>query len=260
MKISVNCPSYRRPKVKTLDYLPYCQVWVDEGEAEEYRRENPGAKIIACPSGVQGNLCRVRNYIIKTELDGGADVVCIVDDDLSYIERFVYRDGFAFSRERLNSEEFLEMVEKYSIVAEGFGAKFWGMNCNADSLCYRHYTPFSTVAYIGGPFQVFLKGNRCWYDESLPLKEDYDMTLQQLNVERVVFRLNGYHYLCDQATIAGGCAAYRNREREEQQFLALQRKWGSKIVRRDGSNKGMTEKTKKYGDFNPIIRVPIKGV
>ena len=150
MKISVNCPSSRRPKVKTLDYLPYCQVWVDEGEAEEYRRENPGAKIIACPSGVQGNLCRVRNYIIKTELDGGADVVCIVDDDLSYIERFVYRDGFAFSRERLNSEEFLEMVEKYSIVAEGFGAKFWGMNCNADSLCYRHYTPFSTVAYIGG--------------------------------------------------------------------------------------------------------------
>ena len=66
MKISVNAPSYRRADdVKTLAYLPYCRIWVDEGEAEEYRRHYPDADIIACPSGVQGNLCRVRNYILE---------------------------------------------------------------------------------------------------------------------------------------------------------------------------------------------------
>lgn len=260
MKISVNCPSYRRPKVKTLDYLPFCKVWVDEGEADEYRRENPEGEIIACPKGVQGNVSRIRNYILKTEFENGADAVVIVDDDLSYIERFVWRDGFAYSRERLDSEDFLPIIEKYSEVAAGFGAKFWGMNCNADSLCFRHFTPFSTASIVLGPFGVFLKGNRCWYDEDLPLKEDYDMSIQQLNVERCVLRLNGYHYICEQATISGGCAAYRNREREEQQFLALQKKWGSKIVKRDASNKGGTDKAKKYGDFNPIIKVPIKGV
>ena len=261
MNISINAPSYKRPAgVKTLEYIPFCKIWVDESEAEEYRRQNPGAEIVACPKGVQGNLCRVRNYILDREFEGGADVVLIIDDDLHYLEGFEYRGGFAYNRRKIETEEILPFLEKYSIMAGEMGAKFWGMNCNADAMAFRQYTPFSTVAYIGGPFQCFLRGNRCRYDESLPLKEDYDMTLQQLNLERVVLRLNGYHYICEQSTIPGGCAAIRNREREAQQFDALQRKWGSRIVKRDQSNKGNTAKNKKWDDYNPIIKIPIKGV
>ena len=262
MEISINAPSYRRPTgVLTLDYIPFCKIWVDESEAPAYREANPGAEIIACPTGVQGNLCRVRNYILKTEFERGADVVLIIDDDLHYIERFeVDEDGFGYARHKLETDEILPFLEKYSRMADEFGAKFWGLNCNADAMSYRHYTPFSTTKYIGGPFQCFLRGNRCWYDENLPLKEDYDMTLQQLNMERWVFRLNMYHYICEQATQKGGCATYRNREREARQMEELIEKWGSKIVRRDHSNKGMSEKDRKYTDFNPIIKIPIKGV
>lgn len=261
MNISVNAPSYKRPAgVKTLDYIPFCKIWVDESEAGEYREHNPGAEIVACPKGVQGNLCRVRNYILDQEFNNGMDVVLIVDDDLHYLEGFEYRDGFAYNRRKIETDDILLFLEKYSLMAEEIGAKFWGLNCNADAMAFRQYTPFSTVAYIGGPFQCFLRGNRCRYDESLPLKEDYDMTLQQLNLERVVLRLNGYHYICEQSTIPGGCAAIRNREREAQQFDALQRKWGSKIVKRDQSNKGKSEKERKWEDYNPIIKIPIKGV
>lgn len=46
---------------------------------------------------------------------------------------------------------------------------------------------------------------------------------------------------------------------EKQQLYALQKKWGGKIVKIDNSNKGGTKKVKKL-DYNPIIRVPIKGV
>lgn len=261
MNISVNAPSYKRPAgVKTLDYIPFCKIWVDESEAGEYREHNPGAEIVACPKGVQGNLRRVRNYILDQEFNNGMDVVLIVDDDLHYLEGFEYRDGFAYNRRKIETDDILPFLEKYSLMAEEIGAKFWGLNCNADAMAFRQYTPFSTVAYIGGPFQCFLRGNRCRYDESLPLKEDYDMTLQQLNLERVVLRLNGYHYICEQSTIPGGCAAIRNREREAQQFDALQRKWGSKIVKRDQSNKGKSEKERKWEDYNPIIKIPIKGV
>ena len=91
MRISVNCPSYKRPDVvKTVDYLPYCQVWVDCNEYEEYKRNYPKAKIISCPEGIQGNLCRVRNYILKTEFDRGMDVVLILDDDLDCLRRYEY--------------------------------------------------------------------------------------------------------------------------------------------------------------------------
>lgn len=144
-------------------------------------------------------------------------------------------------------------------MANDIGAKFWGVNVNSDPMAYRHNTPFSTISPVLGPFGCFLKGNKCRYDENLPLKEDYDMTLQQLNTERVVLRVNAYHYLCKQSENIGGCAAYRNREREKQQLEALQAKWGSNIVKVDTSNKGRTEKIKRL-DYNPIIKVPIKGV
>ena len=155
----------------------------------------------------------------------------------------------------------MAFLEKYTQMAMDLGVKEWGINCNGDTLSYRHYTPFSmTNVFVGGPFQCFLKGNRCRYDEEIPLKEDYDMVIQQYNLERKILRVNAYHYICEQSTIKGGCAAMRNRDREEQQLRALIDKWGSDIVKRDRSNKGRSSKERKFEDYNPIIKIPIKGV
>ena len=154
----------------------------------------------------------------------------------------------------------MHFSKKHSIMAQDIGARLWGINVSQDPQNYMQYTPINTAAYIGGPFQCFMKGNECFYDERLPLKEDYDMTLQQLNRYRVVLRFNKFFYAVRQAEQTGGCATYRNYEREQQQFEALQRKWGSRIVRRDErdrSNKLKCEKVRQ--DFNPILKVPIKG-
>jgi hypothetical protein len=206
---------------------------VDCKEYDDYKRNYPDAEIISCPEGVQGNLCRIRNYILKEEFERGMDVVLIIDDDFTCLRRFDYdeMDGWGYDTHIITSEEFIPFIEKYSVIADEFGAKFWGVNCNSDPMAFRHNTPFSTRSYIGGPFQCFLKGNRCWYDERLPLKEDYDMTIQQLNMERVVLRVNAYHYLCKQSEQKGGCAAYRNRQREEEQLELLRHKWGGQLLR-----------------------------
>ena len=264
MRISVNCPSYKRPKVETLAYLPFCKVWVCETEADAYRSANPGfeSNIIACKKGIQGNLCRIRNHILDTEFKNGADVVLIIDDDMRSVAYFESEPGdpFGYTRNRIKTEDFLPFVERYSRLCAEFGFKFWGVNCNIDARSYSQNIPFSTVSYIGGPFQCFLRGNECRYDENLPLKEDYDMTLQNCNRYRGCLRVNKYHYIVKQATQAGGCATYRNYAREKQQLDALLRKWGSRIVKIDRSNKGKTKKEKVNIDFNPIIKVPIKGV
>ena len=234
MKISVNAPSYRRPDdVKTLDYLPFVRIWVDCGEYEAYKASYPDADIVSCPNGVQGNVSRIRNYILRKEFESGMDVVCIVDDDLTCIRRFDYDnlDGWGYDPHSISADEFMPFVEKYSILAEDLGAKLWGVNCNCDPMAYRHNTPFSTRSIVLGPFGCFLKGNRCWYDESLPLKEDYDMSLQQINMERVILRVNAYHYICKQSEQKGGCAAYRNRQKESEQFDLLRKKWGGQLLR-----------------------------
>ena len=262
MKISVNVPSYKRPDdIKTLQYLPYSRIWVDGSDYDSYKKSNPNAEIIKCADGIQGNLCRVLNYILDEEFKRGMDVVLILDDDIRYIERFEVSEitGYGYERYKLDADEVLQMIEKYSIMAKDLGAKFWGLNINPDQRCYHHNTPFSTKSYIGGPFRCHLKGSRCRYDERLFFKDDYDMTLQQLNMERVVLRVNAYHYICEQSTNKGGLAAYRNRDREYEQCEMLIKKWGGHIFKYDETNKGHTSKEKKL-DYNLIMKIPIKGV
>lgn len=258
MKISFCTPSYRRPNgVDTLRYLPYVKVFVDEGEFKAYRRSHPKSNIVACPKGVQGSVCRVRNYILDREFENGADVVVLVDDDLKGVYYWEQR-----GKQLVTAEMLPVAVKKYSIQAREIGAYFWGFNLNQDKQVYREYTPFSTTSPVLGPFQAFLRGGTPRYDERFILKEDYDMSLQNLHKYRVIFRVNKYFYACKQAEQPGGCAAQRNMEKEKEQLFLLQKKWGSNIVRIDATNRShnLKRSKKNYFDFNPIIKVPIKGV
>lgn len=259
MQISICCPSYRRPKVKSfLFYGDLLKVYVCESEYNNYVEENPQYKdnIIAVPLGVQGNVARIRNYILNDCFAKGDDVCCIVDDDMTYIGYYEDR-----KLHKLQYDEIMPFLEKYSLLCEEFGFKMWGVNLNSDPQCYREYTPFSTTSVVLGPFSCYLKGNECRYDEELPLKEDYDMSLLNLNKYRGILRVNKYHYVCEQSTNAGGCATYRNINKEKQQLEALQKKWGSKIVKADSSDRSHSSgKARKAIDYNPVVRSPIKGV
>lgn len=260
MKIVFCCPSYKRPKVETLKYIPFCKVYVDGKEYEDYIKENNDADIIRCKDGIQGNLCRVRNYILDEEFKKGADSVVIIDDDMEGLYLWVGDERKkSLKKEKIITDDLFVFFEKYSEVCKELGFYFWGGNCNQDAMSYRQYSPFSFSGYIGGPLQVFLKGGVCRYDERLPLKEDYDMTLQQCNQYRGCLRLNFLTYNVKQSEQAGGCASYRNMQREKEQFELLQKKWGEKIVKFDGSNKGRTKKEKIF-DYNPIIKIPIDGI
>lgn len=258
MNVVVCCPSYKRPKVETLAYIPYARVYVDGAEYDDYVRENAGADIVRCADGVQGNVSRVRNYIIDTEFAAGADAVVIVDDDMRSMYRFVVVDGVKKIKP-LPTDDLMPIFQKYSLMCKEWGYYYWGVNCVRDPMAFMAYTPFSTTAFLGGPFQVFMRGGVCRYDESLPLKEDYDMLLQQCNLYRGCMRVNSLCFDVKQSEQAGGCAMYRNMLREQAQFEALRAKWGSGIIKQDRSNKGKTKKVKRF-DYNPIVKVPIKGV
>ena len=261
MRISINCPSYKRPKVETLDYLSTCKVWVAQREYQDYLDANPEFtdNIIPVPDNVQGNVCRIRNYILNNELMTN-DVVLLIDDDLHKIERFEPNGMFGYEKFILSEEELYDMLERYSTLCDEFGFKHWGIMCNQDALSYRQTTPFSTVSYIGSPFSVFLKGNPLRYDDRLPLKEDYDMTLQNCNKYRGCLRVNKYHYDCKQSKQKGGCATYRNHDREMEQLRLLQKKWGNKIVKIDSVDNHNQKKKRVNIDYNPIIHIPIRGV
>ena len=243
MNIKFFAPSYKRPNgVYTQRHLPFVKYVVAEFEADAYIEA--GHDVWVVPDSAQGNLCRIRNYILD---NCGSDRVVLVDDDMTGICRYVNQQPV-----KLSADETLEFIEAAFVLCNDLDIKYWGLNCLADKGAYREYTPFAFKAYIGGPFQAF-NGLDLRYDESLPLKEDYDLTLQVLNKYRRTLRFNAYHYLVKQHSNVGGCADYRTIQKEREQLRLLQKKWGSKIVRED-------RHSKQSYDINPIIKVPIGGV
>lgn len=254
MKIVIAVPSYKRPKVETLAYLPSARIYVAESEYEAYKKENPDADIVAVEDKYQGNLCRIRNRILDLEK---GNVVCIIDDDLQKIGYWENKEEIILQGE----DEVYAFLYKYTVMAMDLGARLWGVAVNKDKQVYQEQRPFSTVAYIGGPFMVHIDPE-LRFDERFPLKEDYDFSLQHLNMYRKVLRVNKYHYHVRQVEQAGGVADYRTLAAEQEQLKALQKKWGSHIVREDRLESGTGRKSKKTRsyDINPILSIPIRGV
>ena len=245
MKIKFFAPSYKRPqKSITQKTYPFVKLVVRELEAKEYIENNND--IVIVPNEAQGNLCKIRNYILDNFFDD-ADCLILLDDDCKGISRWQDQKNIKMSKDDL-----LEFAEQMTILCNDFGFKFWGLNCVSDKGAYREHTPFGTLQYIGGPFQAHLK-NEIRYDEKLPLKEDYDITLQHIKKYKGCLRVNFANYDVKQAEQVGGCATKRNIKNETEQFELLQKKWGNKIIQKDN-------KSKRKFDFNPILRIPLKGV
>ena len=260
LDIRFEAPSYKRAgKVITHKTYPMVRYWVDEEEADGYEKALKGkAEVVRVKRGIQGNVSRIKNYILDKSFEDGADVVFLMDDDMRGIYRWVRCE-----RRLITAEELGVFVAKYSVVAKDIGARLWGFNINTDKRLYRELVPFSTVAAVLAAC-VHLRESEIRYDERLPLKEDYDLYLQHLNKYRVVLRLDFAYYDMKQSEQEGGCAMYRNLEREKKQFMLLRKKWGSRIVRLDDASTQMPRKNKKRErlvvDYNPRISVPIKGV
>ena len=235
-------PSYKRPKtVKTQAYLPFVKYVVADFEADDYLREGHDCWVV--PDSAQGSVARIRNYILD---HAEQEQIVMFDDDMDAMARWDKQTQL-----RLTAEEVEEFCEMGFLLANDLDIRYWGVNLLPDKGAYREYTPFCFRAMVLGPFQAF---NRLdpRYDESLPLKEDYDLSLQVLNKYRKTLRFNAYHYIVKQHTNTGGCADYRTLDKEKEQMALLIKKWGSKIVRQDKSSKGY--------DINPVIKVPIGGV
>lgn len=242
MEIIYLSPSYKRGNSCTTHLIYPCFKYViSEKEKEFYKHET-----IIIPDEIQGNISRVRNYILNNNKNCA---VVMMDDDCEGIYRWNNCNS-----NLLNLDEFQEFCENMVQMMLDCNLKYGGVNITApsDKGGYREYTPFSFISPVLGPFCIHVN-NDLRYDENIPLKEDYDMSLQNLKKYSGILRSNAYSYKVKQAENKGGCSINRNSNEEKKQFELLQKKWGKDIVRYDKSSK-------KGFDFNPIIKTPLKGV
>lgn len=247
--MKIYAPSYKRAKgVKTHKIIPSIIYCVHEFEAQEYI--DLGYNVEVMPDSVKGNIARVRNYILDNYI---GDKGLIVDDDLEGIKRWDIKNG---KPTQIKIDNLEEWIEQGFLMCEESGARLWGINILGDKGSYREYSPFGLTNTVSASFMGFVN-NELRFDERLPLKDDYDYCLQNLNKYRKILRLN---YACmvkkDHGNL-GGCADYRTMSREMDQLKLLQKKWGKKIVKFDTTQRGKKIRT---FDLNPIIKAPIKGI
>lgn len=216
-------------------------------DSEDDKKYNWDYKKIVLPDWVQWNIWRVRNYILdKLEWD----VKIMVDDDFIWFWYFEWREKYYLSPKEIN-----EAIKQMVVLSLDMWCKLFWVNLADDPLFYREYSPFSTVAPVLWPFCWHISNN-IRYDERIPLKEDYDMSLQHLNKYRKVLRCNKYWYKVKQATNKWWCAVQRNSKEEKRQFDLLVSKWGKDIIKEDLKS----SKKRKILDFNPVIKPPLKWI
>lgn len=235
----------RAGRVSSVNVFPRGVVVVPESQVAAYRKQKmpKGWKVQGIPDEQDGNLCRKRNAIL--DLFSGKDVL-IVDDDYDYVGR--WQGGIDM---RLEGEDIDRLLDNGFRMARDLGTPLWGINVQVDRRFYREYTPISITNPVLGPWQAFTGDRPEWvrYDEDLWLKEDYDLSLRVLQRVHRILRLNAYHYRVDHFNEAGGQVGKRNMNEEIRQLHALQRRWGSDVV-----------KLELHRSVNPILKVPLKGV
>lgn len=254
MQIQILSPSFKRAKtVITHQWFPYVTYVVHEFEAEEYMAA--GLPVLVAPDSVRGNIARVRNWILDNR---SSDHLLIIDDDVESVKRWELVDG-TWLHKILSGEELMESIELGFDMAKEWGVRLWGMNCLGDKGSYREYTPFACKSYISASFHGLIDPV-LRYDESIPLKEDFDFCIQNLKEYRAMLRFNMLSMVKKDHGNPGGCAVYRTIEKEKEQLALIQKKWGSRIIQNDLGASRVTRTKEASFDLNPMMKVPIPGV
>lgn len=241
--ITVFIPTYKRwDKVHTLKLIDGAVLVCPKSQEEEYRKYNKDVNILVCPDEIEGNIARKRNWIkrqCKTKY------LIMMDDDIKDFQCIEGRKA-----RKMTKDEIINMFISGFIMMEDLGTVLWGVNLNSDLQPYREACPLSFISPVLGPFTAQKNVAGLWYDERLPLKEDYDLFLQVIQKYHKVLRLNKYSYITQHLTNAeGGCVSYRTMIKEEEQNKLLVKKWGKDVV-----------KFNMKKSVNPSVKVPYKGV
>jgi hypothetical protein len=242
MNFRIYSPSYKRAdlanshNVFPTDIFSYV---VRENEYELYKKKFPHIDIKIIKDKNVIDISTTRNWILNNTPE---EHILMVDDDYQYFGIFKNKD-----KKRLSPDEIKKWLIYGFELASETKCGLWGVNLLTDPMAYRETHPFNFNMPVLGPF-VGVLDKSLSYDETLPLKEDYDFFIQQMRKHRRALRINFLHYKVDHQKMDGGCQTYRTLEKEREQNKELVKKWGSKIIKNNSRNNE---------SINMIVRVPL---
>ena len=254
-ELSIVIPSFKRwNNMPGYDYFKSAKYVIPESQAEKYIDGRDKNRFIVIPDSCDGNIAKKRNWILKNI----PRPLVMIDDD---VDKLIMCEGGEYFKKHcrakqmipLGSEQAEDLLRQLANLAYMWQCPMFGLNLNTDGRNYQQYKPFSLTQPILGPCSGHLE-HSLLYDERMDLKEDYDISIQALNVYRKILRANKYAANAQHKDNGGGCVSYRSMEREKAACRAIERKWGTRIIKYN------TESGKYTDLLNGRVHIPINGV
>lgn len=224
----------RAGQSRTVDLLgSRATLFVPEIEADSYRACYPGHTVVDVPMSVRG-ITATRNWILD---NAGDEHVVMIDDDVRLHGWTELRDETS-RKQSLTANEWVDEWAKLFSVTESMGYRIWGVATDGATRAIYPWKPFLWRSYITASCMGIINDGRTRFDESFPVKEDYELTLRCLVEDGGVVAAR-YLYWVNQhwGGRGGGCVDYRTQQMEADAIRRLQRKYPGMVrqVHRGGS-------------------------
>lgn len=211
-------------------------LFVPETEGDAYVRAYPDNAVVAVPSSVRG-ITATRNWILDFAIECGDPYVTFVDDDVitvGWVKLYVDRGR----PQKLTPAEVSREFSVLHDLAEQMGFTVWGAATQAALRSVYPYRPLIFRTYVTASCMGMRADRGIRFDESFPVKEDYELCLRMIRDEGGVLGARYFHWQNEHWGTEGGCKDYRTVEMEEAAIARLQERYPGwvRAVQRGGSS------------------------
>lgn len=234
-KFFVAIPTYKRAgHVHSLKLFPKATLFCNYGELEEYKKHYPKNEIVECGKEVIGltpKLNAILDYCEKHKIKR----LLKVDDDFTKFVSFV-----GGTHKQIDDLEHLnEVIERLFVMIEDANTRLFTFAPTADVRRYEGSMPFRLFSSVKIGIYGMRVGDGYRFDERFILKQDIDCALDTVMKYKYFIVENRYSFAFKETMKSvGGCAEYRNNDREQQMIKLLRSKWGSDVFSVSNTNKG----------------------
>lgn len=215
----------RAGKVKSQEYITSASVFVPEIEADLYTRL--GAKnVVAVPDSVKG-ITQTRNWILDHVQDRH---VVFIDDDLK-AAGWTHLYSHHVKHETITEAQMLAEWQKLFEIIEALGYRIWGLSTETSPRSVYPWKPFLFHTYVTASCMGMINEPRTRFDESFPVKEDYELCLRCIKEDGGVLGARYLDWMNEHWVGEGGCKKYRTQKMERDAIARLMQMYPGLIRR-----------------------------
>ena len=222
----------RAGETKSDRLLTSAVLFVPKSEKEDYRRYSK-CEVVGIPNEIKG-ITKTRNWILENTEERR---VVMIDDDLKNQgwTKLYEQNG---KQKKLKATEWLFEFERLFDVVEDLDWKIWGLKTESARRSVYPYKPILFRSYITASCMGIINDGSYLFDESFPVKEDYEICLRHIEEFGGIVAARYLHWENSHWAEDGGCKSYRTQKMEAKAIRDLVKKYPGRIrkITRGGSN------------------------